>query len=278
MSKNFKRRLATAPLLGPWIRLGARLWVAWAYARPKCLALGKWLVESQETTNFTYRITPLSRAYLLEMLACVTHRSDGEIEVYAKELEGDHQLQEHIREATSASRKKTISDATMYVGKRLGWYVLVRALKPKVVVETGIDKGLGACVLCAALLRNAREGHPGRYYGLDINPEAGFLLSGPYRQTGEIVLGDSAVTIPRLPSPIDIFINDSDHSAAHEELEYRLVRELLSDRAVIIGDNAHGNDRLLKFSKQAGRKFVFWGEKPEGHWYPGGGIGLSYPD
>ena len=41
----------------------------------------------------------------------------------------------------------------MGYGRRLGWYALVRALKPRTVVETGADKGLGSCVLAALRLR-----------------------------------------------------------------------------------------------------------------------------
>jgi predicted O-methyltransferase YrrM len=234
------------------------------------------MAYSRETTNFTYKITPLSRAYLINLISCITGVSVENLEEYAQELEKDENLSKHVHEGTLASSRKIIADEKTHFGRRLGWYLLVRAKKPKIVVETGIDKGLGAIVLCSAILRNTEDGFPGKYLGLDINPEAGFLLNGTYASVGTIVLGDSAKTIPTLPTPIDIFINDSDHSASHEELEYQLIQGMLSSDSIIIGDNAHCNDRLLRFSKKTGRNFAFWSEKPEDHWYPGGGIGLSY--
>ena len=90
-------------------------------------------------------------------------------------------------------------------------------------METGVDKGLGSCVLSAALLRNHAEGHPGRYLGTDINPQAGWLFQGPYRKAGQILYGDSIESLQCLEGPIDLFINDSDHSAEYEEREYACI-------------------------------------------------------
>src|SRR5690606_983731 len=97
-------------------------------------------------------------------------------------------------------------------------------LKPRCVVETGLDKGHGAVLLCAALQRNAAEGaRHGQYYGTDINPAAGYLLSGPYAMYGKILVGDSIASLKTLTDPIDLFINDSDHSADYEYAEYRSI-------------------------------------------------------
>jgi predicted O-methyltransferase YrrM len=164
-------------------------------------------------------------------------------------------------------------------GRRLGWYALVRLLRPKVIVETGVDRGHGALLLCAALLRNAKEGHPGRYFGTDINPAAGWLLSGPYAAAGTILYGDSLQSLSKLDEKVDLFINDSDHSAAYEYEEYLALDSKFSPKAVIASDNAHVTDRLALYSEQRQRSFVFFREEPDNHWYPGAGIGLSFiPD
>src|SRR3546814_1929922 len=100
----------------------------------------------------------------------------------------------------------------MPYGRRLGWYAVVRATKPRVVVETGVDKGLGAMVLCAALLRNAEEDRPGRYFGTDINPHAVYLLQPPYDSVGDILYGASLASLASFADSLDLFITDSDHS------------------------------------------------------------------
>ena len=153
----------------------------------------------------------------------------------------------------------------------------MRATKPKIVVETGVDKGLGACVLTAALMKNSEEGYTGYYYGTDINPKAGYLLSEPYSELGRVLYGDSIESLQKLNESIDIFINDSDHSAEYERREYETVQGKLAPAAIILGDNAHTNDKLLTFALATGRQFVFFQEKPLNHWYPGAGIGIAFP-
>ncbi len=236
----------------------------------------RWLVSSKETTNFTYDLTSINRSHLVAMLSHVTGTSPARIESYFGELETDRELARHVAETTRSSASSFKSDSIPRYHKRLGWYALTRILKPRLVIETGVDKGLGSVVLSSALLRNAAEGEPGRYLGTDINPAAGFLLSGRYAKVGEILYGDSLTSLAKIQGPVDIFINDSDHSAEYEGREYREILSELSERSVILGDNAHVTDELQKFSEQQGRSFLFWQEAPANHWYRGAGIGISW--
>jgi predicted O-methyltransferase YrrM len=240
--------------------------------------VGRWLISSRESTNFTYDLTARNRQYLAAMIAYVCAVPHQAILGYIDELEQDRELQAHIRTATLASQRAFSADPVARYGRRLGWYALARALKPKLIVETGGDKGLGSCVLTAALRRNAAEGAPGYYYGTDINPQAGYLLSGAYKAHGEILYGDSIQSLQRIAKPIDLFINDSDHSAAYEAQEYLTVAAKLGKQAIVLGDNAHASEELFKFATASGRRFLFFQEQPADHWYPGGGIGIAFWD
>jgi hypothetical protein len=235
-----------------------------------------WLVESRETSNFTFDLTPRNDAHLAHLLALILGRSPEEITGYIDELRRDRALREAIAAQVELAGRKGGYDPVARFGRRAGWYALVRAMKPQVVIETGVEKGLGATVLCAALLQNSKEGYQGRYYGTDIDRGAGLLFCEPYRSMGEILYGDSIESLVALDVAVDIFINDSDHSADYEGREYRVIAPKLSDRAVIIGDNAHVTDELLKFSCETGRRFLFFREEPANHWYLGAGIGLSF--
>jgi hypothetical protein len=93
---------------------------------------------------------------------------------------------------------------------------------------------------------------------------------------GTILYGDSIDSLTALDVTVDVFVNDSDHSAEYEGREYRVIASKLSERAVIIADNAHVTDELLKFSRETGRQFLFFREEPANHWYLGAGIGLSF--
>lgn len=235
-----------------------------------------WLFQSKEFTNFTYDLSDLNKRYLISLIANITGKSFREIAIYVNELENDFVLQTHIQATIKASDQRFFADGAVHYGRRLGWYALVRAAKPKIVVETGVDKGLGSCVLTSALIKNAQQGYPGHYYGTDINLSAGYLLSGIYEDYGEILYGDSIQSLECLDQTIDMFINDSDHAADYEEKEYKTIANKLSANAILISDNSHCTDKLLDFALITNRRFVFFQEKPLNHWYPGAGIGIAF--
>jgi hypothetical protein len=235
-----------------------------------------WLLESRESSNFTYDLTARNEEHLAQLLACALRRPAEELAGYIRELRHDQALKDVVIGHVRLLGRQGGYDPTARFGRRVGWYAVVRALKPAVVIETGIEKGLGAAVLCAALLRNRQEGHHGHYYGTDIDRAAGMLLCEPYRSMGTILYGDSIDTLSALAVTVDVFVNDSDHSAEYEGREYRVIAPKLSDRAIIIADNAHVTDELLKFSRETGRQFLFFREEPADHWYLGAGIGLSF--
>ena len=278
MSLSFRRSLLRLPVIGPTIvgiqRFGYAAKVDLRFKRQVL----RWLFTSREKTNLTYRLSAANMEYLSTAVSTVTGVSVEEAKAFIDEIESDEELRAHIREATLASSRRYSCDIEARYGRRTGWYAVVRAVKPKVVVETGVDKGLGSCVLAAALLKNRDEGHDGHLYGTDIDTGAGFLLCGRYAEVGEVLYGDSIESLAALEETIDVFVNDSDHSTDYERREYETVSEKLSYNAVILGDNAHVTDKLFRFAQRSGRKFLYFGELPVDHWYPGGGIGFAYRD
>lgn len=253
-----------------------RLRIALRYSIDPAKELGIWLFKSRETTNFTYHLENRNKRYLAAFIAQAIRRDYQDILNYIVEIESDDELKRHIQDTTRESGKSYVADVDVRYGRRVGWYALIRAIKPKVVIETGVDKGLGACVLTAALFKNNQEGYKGYYYGTDINPEAGYLLRKKYAEYGEILYGDSVESLEKIEGPIDVFINDSDHSAGYEAAEYEAIRDKLGVNAVVLGDNSHVTDSLFEFALQTGRHFLFFQEKPYKHWYPGGGIGIAF--
>jgi len=263
------------------------LWLFWMYRRFRMatsyynfryIQVLRWCFQSREDTNVTYDLREDNLAYLAEMLSVVTGKSPGFIQSLMEEAQEDEVLKQDILSAIGNAKGRRITDKEVRFGRRLGWYALVRILKPKIVVETGVDKGLGSVLLCSALLKNKAEGNEGHYYGTDIYIHAGFLLTEKYKTTGEILYGDSIKSLKGLKETIGIFINDSDHSEEYEYNEYKTIQALMSDETVLLGDNSHCSDRLQKFSRETGRKFLYFEEKPKNHWYPGAGIGISYTD
>lgn len=277
--KNINRllsRLTYTPLLGRVLLFFFRIISGLRYARQPVKYFIIWLFASKEYTNYTYDLDETNTSYLAAFVSQVTGIGYRDAQNYINELEQDEELKKHIQQVVKKSDEGRFADPEPRYGRRLGWYAIVRAVKPEIIVETGADKGLGSCVLTAALRRNEAEGYPGYYYGTDINPKAGYFLQGEYARFGEILYGDSIESLETLTDFIDVFINDSDHSAEYEAREYDVIQHKLRETAIVIGDNAHVTDKLLKFSEQTNRRFLFFREQPRKHWYPGGGIGVAF--
>ena len=261
---------------GAAANIPVRLFRAFAYYAPKLRKIFVWAFQSREDTNYTYSLSDHSLSYLAHTIAVVTGANIQTVQAYIDEAQSDDRLKDTVISALRESQFRFVSDPRCEFGRRLGWYAFVRILKPRVVIETGVDKGHGAIVLCAALIRNRKEGAEGRYYGTDINPDAGWLLRSPYSDVGEILVGDSIQSLLSFAGPIDLFINDSDHSAEYEYREYQTVAPKLTRRAVVLGDNAHVTPMLARFAAESGMRFVYFHEVPRDHWYPGGGIGIAF--
>ena len=254
-------------------RVFYRLNFSYSYYRKNLTFIAKWIFKDTEDSNFYYRLDDRNKLHLVSLIAYVTGRGNQEIQSYLNEIEEDLNLKNEIENFLKDTDYG--KDVVVEFGRRLGWYILVRSQKPRVIVETGVDHGVGSLVLTSALIRNKSEGFSGFYYGTDINKNSGKLLRGKYAEVGKILFGDSITTLRQFEEKIDLFINDSDHSAKYEATEYEVVAPKLSSNAIILGDNSHSTNSLYNFSLKTGRNFLFFKEIPTNHWYPGAGIGIS---
>lgn len=233
-----------------------------------------WIFAKTETDNFYYSITEKNLSDLISIVSIVTGKSIDDIEHFIEEINTNTEIFERIK--NSWLSESGMEDAKVGLARRVGWYAVIRSSKPKLIVETGVSHGVGALVICAALEKNASEGYPGRYIGTDINLTSGKLLLDRHKSFAQILIGDSLNSLKNIEDPIDLFINDSDHSAEYEGQEYRTIQHLLSLNSIILGDNSHVTEELRNFSYATGRRYIFFSEKPSNHWYPGAGIGFSF--
>lgn len=231
-----------------------------------------WLVRSREHHNYTYDLTPRNLGHLSWWVSAVTDAPVTDCRAWISEALHDPLLMSHIPAAVKRSDRKGLADLEVRIGRRAGWYAVIRALQPEHVVETGTDKGLGSVVIAAALIRNNR----GRLTTIDINPKAGYFISGPYAEVTSTVVSDSVAVIAHLPTDVGLFIHDSDHSAEHESRELSAVEPKLLRGARVLSDNAHTTDSLLSWTEATGRRFLYFQERPDRHWYRGAGIGAAW--
>ncbi|WP_341719337.1 class I SAM-dependent methyltransferase [Micromonospora sp. FIMYZ51] len=271
------RRALARTRLAPVAAFPKRLAAVARYDAKVLRVSARWLVASREHHNYTYELTRLSRSHLAWFVSVVCDLPVGQVRDYLTEIESDDELRRHVASATAAAARRGLADKQVRYARRIGWYAIVRARRPKHIVETGVDKGLGSCVLAAALLRNAAEGHPGRVSSIDINPEAGYLArTAPWSDVIDLVIGDSVESIGALEQPVDLFLHDSDHSRGYERREFEAVEAKLAPGAMLLTDNVTHTNVLAKHAEATGRRFLAYRETPANHWYPGDGIGVAW--
>lgn len=130
-------------------------------------------------------------------------------------------------EAKNTSMARIAASQTTSVDDCVTMYVLVRLLKPRVMVETGVFYGgLSATILYAMV---ANDG--GQLYSIDLPVVSdgldpawrGGLVPVHLRNSWELILGDSRVELPKLLDrlgQIDAFNHDSLHTTRHMTWEY----------------------------------------------------------
>ncbi len=147
---------------------------------------------------------------------------DSEIDNFTYDIANRDELSSFVADATAipladAERFVDEADASRApkpLGRRLGWYAIVRALQPDLVYETGTHGGLGSLAIASALREN---GH-GRLITFDIDPRAGEMLTD--RLPVELIVGDTRETLRtaiRSIGRLDIFLHDSAHTYEHRD-------------------------------------------------------------
>jgi len=270
-SVSFRSRLASSRFARA-AALPVRARTAGAHLTQEVALTTSWLARSREHHNFTYDLSPRNLIHLGSWVSVVTGAPVDDCSTWIQEALNDEVLAEHVKGMTLMSSRRGLADTDVKIARRAGWYAVVRALRPDHVVETGTDKGLGSVVLAAALLRNGT----GRLTTVDINSDAGYLVTGPYAEVSSVITGDSIELLSSLGHEVGVFIHDSDHSAEHELRELNAVAPKLTPSARVLSDNSHATDSLVQWASLTDRRFLYFHELPVGHWFPGAGIGAAW--
>ena len=216
------------------------------------IATCRWVWEASEVTNFDYEISPQSKSYGIMLLSQILKRDIEELEAFALEIENDVELFEYLSENAAKSPIRGILRKNPILGRRIFWYVIVRATKPDVVIVTGTDKSLGAAILSRALQKNGN----GVLYTVDIVSPRGYLKdSGRLNLPIKFITMNSHEFLSSFNFKIDLFLHDSNHEYAYETGEYSRAFEKLSSRGILLSDNAYQNSSLYDFARSKNLSF-----------------------
>lgn len=153
-------------------------------------------------------------------------------------------------------------------------YWVVRTMKPKVIVQTGVCNGLSSAFMMLALAKNGPDGTlhvvdmppvfdssddawkiKEKVYGVTI-PEgktSGWLVPDAYRDRFEVLSGDAKELLPPLLKKLgtcDMFYHDSDHTYDHMMFEFEESKKYLTPNGVIVSDDISWNASLWDFADQ----------------------------
>jgi predicted O-methyltransferase YrrM len=137
-------------------------------------------------------------------------------------------------------------------------YALVRLLRPRFVVETGVSSGVSSAHFLLALADN-RRGHlhsidlPTRQeapvlrstespVSLPPGRETGWAVPAALRKRWDLHLGPSQELLPKVArsaKPIGLFLHDSLHTPEHLTFELETVRPYLVPGSVVLADNVN---------------------------------------
>src|SRR5206468_7861490 len=131
-----------------------------------------------------------------------------------RELRDDGEFQRHL--------ERCLVDVHYVLSEAAEIYVVVRAIKPSVIVETGVASGLSSAHILRALAANGT----GTLHSIDlpnvqqgsILPEgrtSGWIVPDSLRGRWKLQIGDTRKLLPKLLGTlgnVDIFLHDSDHS------------------------------------------------------------------
>jgi predicted O-methyltransferase YrrM len=155
-------------------------------------------------------------------------------------------------------------------------YWLVRRLKPRTILQTGVCNGLSTAFMMLALAKNGSDGGlraidlppifdpcdpswtvEGKVYG-GVIPEgktSGWLVPEAYHERLEIWHGNARDLLPKMVDEvdsIDLFYHDCDHSYDHTMFEFHQAKRKLSKGGLIVAADIGLNAPLWDFADQCG--------------------------
>lgn len=238
----------------------------------RILSAARYVLIDPELSNFTYDLA--NGAELAGFVAGSVGVPHPDADRFVREGQEDEELRRMLRSRLAGrwDRKQRAQ-----YGRRLGWYAIARALKPRLIVETGIHDGLGSALLLRALERNASEGSPGRLMSVDVDPAAGWLVDHRLRSGWEPIYESTFTALPRAldGEEVGMIVHDSDHTYECELFEFETAVAHAAPRLALVSDNSHATSALRDVCESLGIDYRFFREQPRDHFYPGGGIGFG---
>ena len=173
------------------------------------------------------------------------------------EYEESKFLKEYNEKLNYLKLKSRFNETTNEIDCKI-LYLIVRALKPEIMVETGVLYGAFTAHILEAMFLNKK----GKLYSIDLpikdsEVEQGFLVDKKNKNRWELILGNSREKLPdllRQLDRVDLFHHDSLHFPSHMMFEYETASEYLRKGSYLTShdviDSKFTKSPFIKFCKK----------------------------
>jgi predicted O-methyltransferase YrrM len=186
------------------------------------------------------------------------HALDAELGMRATEILNERELVSRLR--VTADRIQQLRDEGPFAPAHNGdaalgslVYYACRALRPRVVIETGVAYGVTSACILTALAGNGA----GRLWSIDLPPlgkagdaYVGALVPEELRSRWQLNRGASRRLLPGILASlrhVDLFVHDSLHTRANMLWEFETVWPALTPGALLVADDAGDNSAFAEF-------------------------------
>jgi hypothetical protein len=161
----------------------------------------------------------------------------------------------HLRSCEVVFREGFYS-ADFWAKKILIQYAAVRALRPEIIVETGVASGVSSSYLLLALGRNQK----GTLHSVEVGDPSyrpagrapGWIVPDRLRSRWQLHIGDATTVLPELfqkLGEVDMFIHDSLHTYEHMKFELELAYPHTRRDGLMLADDALWNSAFTEVAQ-----------------------------
>lgn len=198
-----------------------------------------------------------------KFLSKITNVPASEIRSFLNEPIQNPSFAAVLRGAEEFMKQTEFESADLYAKKILNQYAAVRALKPDLILETGIANGVSSSYLLLALENNRK----GKLVSIGLNEQnylpkgksLGWVVPEFLKPRWQVCVGDAAKLLPEVLagiSQMDIFIHDSLHTYEHMLWEFETAYPKLRPGGLLFADDALWNPSFPEFSAQVGARYA----------------------
>ena len=152
-------------------------------------------------------------------------------------------------------------------------YFLIRELKPEIVIETGVHRGVSSLFILQAL----HDNNKGKLFSIDL-PHAEYITDKeistksilPTEKIGicvpkylqnrwDLILGDSKNELPKIlkkMNSVDVFLHDSKHTYEHMMWEFNTIWPYLNSKGILVSDDTNWNESFKDFCLENNLEYI----------------------